>query len=133
MVFVKCGCGLIVSGAAGGIFGFRTYMAISKKRIETFAVARMDTALGISLSIGNTILIKPNQIGSLTETLDVIALAKAKGYHYIISQRSGDTPDSFIADLAVATSAPLIKTGAPARGERVAKYNRLLEIKGNAE
>lgn len=100
---------------------------------DLFVTNHERLATGISLRLGNTILIKPNQIGSLTETLDVIALAKAKGYHYIISHRSGDTPDSFIADLAVATSAPLIKTGAPARGERVAKYNRLLEIKGNAE
>ena len=84
--------------------------------------------MGIDRNIGNTILIKPNQIGSLTETMDVISLAREHGYKYIISHRSGDTPDDFIADLAVATAAPFIKTGAPCRGERVAKYNRLLEI-----
>lgn len=85
-------------------------------------------SLGISLGIGNTILIKPNQIGSLSETMRVIEIAKNAGYKYIISHRSGDTPDSSIADIAVATAAPFIKTGAPCRGERVAKYNRLLEI-----
>lgn len=83
---------------------------------------------GISLGIGNTILIKPNQIGSLSETMSVIKLARESGYKYIISHRSGDTPDSFIADIAVATGAKFIKTGAPCRGERVAKYNRLTEI-----
>ena len=83
---------------------------------------------GISLGIGNTILIKPNQIGSLSETMNVIKLASESGYKYIISHRSGDTPDSFIADIAVATGAKFIKTGAPCRGERVAKYNRLTEI-----
>lgn len=95
---------------------------------DLFVTNRERLSMGISLGIGNTILIKPNQIGSLTETMDVISLAKEKGYKYIISHRSGDTPDPFIADLAVATAAPFIKTGAPCRGERVAKYNRLLEI-----
>ena len=95
---------------------------------DLFVTNRERLSMGISMGIGNTILIKPNQIGSLTETMDVIKLAKEKGYKYIISHRSGDTPDPFIADLAVATAAPFIKTGAPCRGERVAKYNRLLEI-----
>jgi enolase len=95
---------------------------------DLFVTNRERLESGISLAIGNSILIKPNQIGSLTETMDVIKLAKERGYKYIISHRSGDTPDPFIADLAVATAAPFIKTGAPARGERVAKYNRLLEI-----
>ena len=95
---------------------------------DLFVTNRERLTLGISLGIGNAILIKPNQIGSLSETLDVIRLAKEKDYHYIISHRSGDTPDPFIADLAVATAAPFIKAGAPCRGERVAKYNRLLEI-----
>ncbi len=83
---------------------------------------------GITEGIGNAILIKPNQIGSLSETLRVISLAESKGYHYIISHRSGDTPDTAIADIAVGTGAGFIKTGAPCRGERVAKYNRLTEI-----
>ena len=78
--------------------------------------------------MGNAILIKPNQIGTLTETLDVIALAKQKGYQTIISHRSGDTDDTFISDIAVGTNAGFIKSGAPCRMERVAKYNRLLEI-----
>ena len=77
---------------------------------------------------GNAILIKPNQIGTLTETLDCIELAKRGGYKTIISHRSGETEDTFIADLAVAVNAGQIKTGAPCRTERVAKYNRLLRI-----
>ena len=83
---------------------------------------------GIKLGIANAILIKPNQIGSLSETMKVISIAKEVGYNYIISHRSGDTPDTSIADIAVATGAKFIKTGAPCRGERVAKYNRLTEI-----
>jgi enolase len=78
--------------------------------------------------MANAILIKLNQIGTLTETMDVISLAKSHGYEYIISHRSGETEDSFIADLAVGTGAKFIKTGAPRGSERLAKYNRLLEI-----
>ena len=84
--------------------------------------------MGIRLKAGNAILIKPNQIGSLSETMKVIKMAREGGYKYIISHRSGETTDTSIADIAVATCAPFIKTGAPCRGERVAKYNRLLEI-----
>ncbi len=83
---------------------------------------------GIDSCAANAILVKPNQIGTVTETLRVIDMAKKNGYAYIISHRSGETEDTFIADLAVATAAPLIKTGAPCRSERVAKYNRLLRI-----
>ena len=83
---------------------------------------------GINEGIANSILIKPNQIGTLSETLDVIHLAKSAGYRFILSHRSGETEDTTIADIAVATGAPFIKTGAPCRGERVAKYNRLLRI-----
>ncbi len=83
---------------------------------------------GIKHSLGNAILIKPNQIGTLTETLDVITLAREYGYKFIISHRSGETEDSFISDLSVATNAPFIKAGAPCRSERVSKYNRLLMI-----
>ena len=89
-------------------------------------VERLDK--GIKMGASNAILIKPNQIGSLSETLKVIEMAKEAGYKFIISHRSGETSDSFIADIAVATNAPFIKAGAPCRGERVAKYNRLLEI-----
>ena len=83
---------------------------------------------GMGEGAGNAILIKPNQIGTLTETLDCIELAKRGGYKTIISHRSGETEDTFIADLAVAVNAGQIKTGAPCRTERVAKYNRLLRI-----
>ena len=83
---------------------------------------------GIERGLGNAILIKPNQIGTLSETLSVIALAKRAGYRVILSHRSGETEDTTIADLAVAVGADLIKSGAPCRSERVAKYNRLLRI-----
>ena len=83
---------------------------------------------GIKDGIANAILIKPNQIGTLSETLEVIHLAKDAGYRFILSHRSGETEDTTIADIAVAMNAPFIKTGAPCRSERVAKYNRLLRI-----
>ena len=83
---------------------------------------------GIDEGIGNSILIKFNQIGSLTETLDAIAMAKAAGYTAVISHRSGETEDATIADLAVGTGAGQIKTGSLCRSDRVAKYNRLLRI-----
>jgi enolase 1/2/3 len=83
---------------------------------------------GIERGVGNSILIKFNQIGSLSETLDAIAMAKAAGYTAVISHRSGETEDTTIADLAVATAAGQIKTGSLCRSDRVAKYNRLLRI-----
>ena len=83
---------------------------------------------GIERGVANSILIKLNQIGTLTETLDTIALAHDAGYRAVISHRSGETEDTFIADLVVATGVGQIKTGAPARSERVAKYNQLLRI-----
>lgn len=86
---------------------------------------------GIEAGAGNAILIKPNQIGTLTETLEVIRVAKEAGYSFILSHRSGETEDTTIADIAVATGAPLIKSGAPCRTERVAKYNRLLRIEAS--
>lgn len=83
---------------------------------------------GIELGAGNAILIKLNQIGSISETLETIALAKKNGYNTIVSHRSGETEDTTIADLVVGVNAYQIKTGAPARTERVAKYNQLLRI-----
>jgi enolase len=83
---------------------------------------------GIDEGVGNAILVKVNQIGTLTETLDTIALARSSGYKAVISHRSGETEDTTIADLAVATGAGQIKTGAPSRTDRVAKYNQLLRI-----
>ena len=83
---------------------------------------------GIGEGVANSILIKVNQIGTLTETLDAIELARVNGYSAVISHRSGETEDTTIADLAVATNAGQIKTGAPARTDRVAKYNQLLRI-----
>ena len=84
--------------------------------------------IGIEQKAANAILIKLNQIGTVSETIDVIAKAQKAKYSCIISHRSGETEDTFIADLAVATNAGAIKTGAPARSERTAKYNRLLQI-----
>jgi enolase len=83
---------------------------------------------GIKDGEANSILIKVNQIGTLTETLDVIRMAGSAGYSSVISHRSGETEDATIAHIAVATNAGQIKTGAPARSDRVAKYNELLRI-----
>jgi enolase len=83
---------------------------------------------GIELGVGNSILVKVNQIGTLSETLEAIRVAREAGYTAVISHRSGETEDTTIADLAVATGAGQIKTGAPSRSDRVAKYNRLLRI-----
>jgi enolase len=85
-------------------------------------------ARGINEFVGNSILIKVNQIGTLTETLNAIQMAHRNGYTTVISHRSGETEDTTIADLAVATNAGQIKTGAPSRTDRVAKYNQLLRI-----
>ena len=95
---------------------------------DLFVTNKKRLQKGIEEGAANAILIKPNQIGSVSETLEVIRLAKEKGYKTIISHRSGDTEDTFIADLAAGVSAGQIKTGAPCRSERTAKYNRLLVI-----
>jgi len=95
---------------------------------DLFATNKNRLIKGIKEEVANAILIKLNQIGTLTETMDVINLAHKNGYKTIISHRSGDTEDTFIADLAVATGSSQIKTGSLARSERVAKYNRLIRI-----
>jgi len=86
---------------------------------------------GIRAGCGNAILVKPNQIGTLTETIEVVRTARANGYRTILSHRSGETGDTAIADLAVALNTGFIKTGAPCRGERTEKYNRLLKIEAD--
>ena len=88
---------------------------------------------GINNKVANSILIKPNQIGTITETLDAIELAKKNGYTAVVSHRSGETEDTTIADIAVATNVGQIKTGAPCRTDRMAKYNRLLNIEEELE
>ena len=88
---------------------------------------------GIDMGVANSILIKLNQIGTLTETLDAIELAHKNGYTAVVSHRSGETEDTTLADVAVATNAGQIKTGAPCRTDRVAKYNRLLNIEAELE
>ncbi len=95
---------------------------------DLFVTNTTKLSQGIEQGIGNSILIKVNQIGTLTETFDAIELAKRAGYTAVISHRSGETEDSTIADIAVATNAGQIKTGAPSRTDRVAKYNQLLRI-----
>jgi enolase len=85
-------------------------------------------AAGIRDGLANALLVKLNQVGTLTETLEAVDLARRSGYANVISHRSGETEDTTIADLAVATGAGQIKTGAPCRSDRVAKYNRLLRI-----
>lgn len=98
---------------------------------DLFVTNTKRLAKGISLGAGNAILIKLNQIGSISETLDAIKLAHRSGYRAIVSHRSGETENTFIADLCVALNTAQIKTGAPNRSERVAKYNRLLQIEEN--
>lgn len=88
---------------------------------------------GIKMGVGNAILVKVNQIGTLTEAMDAVRMAQCAGYRAVISHRSGESEDTFIADLAVAMNAGQIKTGAPCRGERTAKYNRLLAIEDELE
>jgi enolase len=105
----------------------------SKKKIQLvgddlFVTNTVRLERGIKEGIANAILIKLNQIGSVTETIDAIEMARKAGYHSIISHRSGETEDTFIADLAVATAAGQIKTGSASRTDRVAKYNQLLRI-----
>ena len=95
---------------------------------DLFVTNPQRLAAGIEKHAANSILIKVNQIGTVSETIDVMQRAKKHGYTCIVSHRSGETEDTFIADLAVATNAGAIKTGAPARSERTAKYNRLLQI-----
>jgi enolase len=98
---------------------------------DLFVTNAKRLAAGIDAKIANSILIKPNQVGTLTETLDTVHTAKNAGYRFILSHRSGDTEDTTIADIAVALGAHFIKSGAPCRSERVAKYNRLLRIESS--
>jgi enolase len=95
---------------------------------DLFVTSSERVRRGIEGAVANAVLIKLNQVGTLSETLDTIALAQSSGYRAVISHRSGETEDTFLADLAVATSAGQVKTGAPARTERVAKYNQLVRI-----
>jgi len=95
---------------------------------DLFVTNTSRLAMGIERETANSILIKLNQIGTLTETLNAIEMAARAGYTAVVSHRSGETEDTTIADLVVATNAGQIKTGAPARSERVAKYNQLLRI-----
>ena len=95
---------------------------------DLFVTNKSRLKRGIDKKVANAILIKPNQIGTLTETLDTIQMAKERGYRTVISHRSGETEDTTIADIAVGVNAGQIKTGAPCRTDRVAKYNRLLYI-----
>ncbi|MFO7246832.1 MAG: phosphopyruvate hydratase [Thermaerobacter sp.] len=97
---------------------------------DLFVTNRRRLEQGIEMGAGSAVLVKVNQIGTLTETMETMELAVRAGYGRIVSHRSGETEDAFIADLAVATGAGQIKTGAPSRSERVAKYNRLLRIAG---
>ncbi len=113
--------------------GFMQIIKVNNKKIQVvgddlFVTNKERLSKGIKEQGANAILVKPNQIGTLTETIDVIKLAHKNAYKTIISHRSGDSEDTFIADLAVATGSSQIKTGSLARSERVAKYNRLLRI-----
>ncbi|MDA8208636.1 MAG: phosphopyruvate hydratase [Actinomycetota bacterium] len=121
--------------AEGDIDGWKLLTAALGNRIQlvgddVFVTNPEYLAKGIREGFANSILIKLNQIGTLTETLDTISMAGRFGYSSVISHRSGESEDSFIADLAVATNSGQIKTGAPARSDRVSKYNQLLRIEG---
>lgn len=98
---------------------------------DLFVTNAKRLSAGIEKNIANSILIKPNQVGTLSETLETVHVAKNAGYRFILSHRSGDTEDTTIADIAVALGSGFIKTGAPCRSERVAKYNRLLRIESS--
>ena len=113
--------------------GFMKFLKANNKKTQIvgddlFVTNKDRLYRGIKEEVANAILIKPNQIGTVTETLDVINLAQKNGFKTIISHRSGDSEDTFIADLAVATNSSQIKSGSLSRSERVAKYNRLLKI-----
>jgi enolase len=95
---------------------------------DLFVTDKSRLRQGINEKFANSILIKPNQIGTVTETFDTVNEAHRNGFSAIMSHRSGETEDTFIADLAVGLSTKFIKSGAPCRGERTAKYNRLLQI-----
>ena len=100
---------------------------------DLFVTQKARLEQGLARRAANAVLIKPNQVGTLTETLETVVLAQQSGYGAILSHRSGETEDTTIADLAVATACGQIKTGAPCRSERTAKYNRLLRIEAMLE
>ena len=113
--------------------GWQAYTAAQGDRVQIvgddiFVTNPERIRRGIAEKSANALLVKVNQIGTVSETFDAVSLAQRAGFSCMISHRSGETDDTFIADLAVATNAGQIKTGAPARGERVAKYNQLLRI-----
>lgn len=113
--------------------GWRQITAVLGERVQlvgddNFCTNPSIIAAAIADGVGNAALIKVNQIGTVTETLEAMRICHEAGYGQMVSHRSGETPDTFIADLAVATGCGQLKTGAPARGERVAKYNRLIQI-----
>ena len=113
--------------------GWQKMTAALGKRVQlvgddNFVTNPVFIAFGVDAGIANAALIKVNQIGTVSETLEALAVCRDAGYGAMISHRSGETDDTFIADLAVGSGCGQIKSGAPARGERVAKYNRLLEI-----
>ena len=107
---------------------FATLSSIPRLSRSTFVTNVERLGQGIERGAANAILVKVNQIGSLSETLDTVRLAQTSGYAVVMSHRSGETEDVTIADLAVATNCGQIKTGAPSRSDRVAKYNQLLRI-----
>ena len=111
--------------------GFQRLAAMTKIQIvgdDLFVTNPKRIEEGMGLGIANGILIKPNQIGTVSEAVEAVRLGQSGGYSTILSHRSGETEDTYIADMAVGLGCGQIKTGAPARGERTAKYNRLMEI-----
>src|SRR2546427_731385 len=117
-----------LSTAVGDEGGFAPQLRTTEEALDVLVDAIRKAGYRAGADVAIAILVKVNQIGTLTETLDTVAMARASGYAIVISHRSGETEDTTIADLAVATAAGQIKTGAPSRSERVAKYNQLLRI-----
>jgi len=118
----------VASAAGSGKSSASAHKAIQLVGDDLFVTNTQRLSRGINEGIANSILIKLNQIGTVTETIDAIELARKAGYNSVISHRSGESEDTFIADLAVATAAGQIKTGSASRTDRIAKYNQLLRI-----
>jgi enolase len=133
-IFERCPVWLLEDGVAESDWdGWQRLTARLGNRVELvgddiFCTNPTIIAEGIARGVANAALIKVNQIGTVTETLEAMQTCERAGYAQFVSHRSGETEDAFVADLAVGTGCGQLKSGAPARGERVAKYNRLIEI-----
>ena len=128
LLVVLLGVVVLYVGPARSYFTTRSEAAVKREEVRELKRENERLRDGIQRGVGNSILVKVNQIGTLTETLEAVRTAREAGYTAVMSHRSGETEDTTIADLAVATGCGQIKTGAPSRSDRVAKYNQLLRI-----